>query len=77
MARQVVGCVIFGLGVCLLFIHTTLPAAWELFGPMAPYPLSSTTGLGALASGFTPPLGAVLTVIAAVVVGPRRTSEGA
>ena len=77
MTRKLVGLAIFGLGVALLFVHTTLPAAWELFGPRTPYPLSSPSGPGALASGFTPPLGAVLMVIAALVGWPRTTPEGA
>lgn len=77
VARRRAGLAVFWLGVFLLFVHTTLPALWELFGPRTPYPLSSLSRLGAIATGFTPPLGAALMVVAGVLAGPHTTREGA
>ena len=77
VARRLGGLAVFWFGVFLLFVHTTVPALWELFGPGTPYPLSSSSGLGAIATGFTPPLGAALMVAAGVLAGPHTTHEGA
>lgn len=59
--------ILFSTGVALLFVHTTLPALWELFGPRTAYPLSSTEGPLSILSGFTPPLGAFVLLLAGSV----------
>lgn len=67
MRRRVAAYLLFGLGVVLLFVHTTLPALWELFGSPGDYPLASADGPLALASGFTPVVGALLMLFAGLV----------
>lgn len=73
MRRRLAAALLFGLGVVLLFVHTTMPALWELFGPEGDYPLASADGTLALASGFTPVIGAVLMLTAGLVSVPHRT----
>ena len=62
---------LFSLGVFLLFVHTTLPALWQLAGFAAAYPLGSTEGLLGLSAGFTPPLGTAFMLAAGFVHGAR------
>lgn len=74
MRTRVAAYLLFGLGVILLFVHTTMPALWELFGSPGNYPLASADGPLALASGFTPVVGALLMLVAGLVHvsdGPR------
>jgi hypothetical protein len=71
----VFGLLLFWIGVFLLFVHTTLPALWQLAGFSMPYPLASTEGLLGLSAGFTPPLGAALILIAALVGGSPQGEE--
>lgn len=77
MRRQPAAYLLFGSGVLLLFIHTTLPALWQLFGPPGDYPLASTEGPLVMASGFTPVVGAVLMLFGGLVHGsrPRRADR--
>jgi hypothetical protein len=69
MTRNWVAYALFGAGVGLLFVHTTLAVLWTLFGPLRPYPLITTAGPLALAPGLTPPLGLLLMLLAGRVYG--------
>jgi hypothetical protein len=62
---------LFGLGVFLMLIHTTIAAIWTVFGfPGAP-PLTASSGVLYYLQGFTPPLGAILMLIAGLVYGAQ------
>lgn len=62
---------LFGAGVFLLLVHTTLPALWQVLGLSGPYPLAATKGILIAASGFTPPLGVTLMLCAGFVYGAK------
>jgi hypothetical protein len=68
--RHTLALCLFWLGVFLLFVHTTMPALWQLAGLSAPYPLASNEGLLGLSAGFTPPLGAAMIFAAGFLGGP-------
>ena len=75
MRRERFAYALFGVGVFLLFVHTTMPALWQLLGMAGAYPLASTQGLLGISTGFTPPLGALLMLVAGLVYGSGR-NEG-
>lgn len=69
--RTMVARTLFGAGVFLLLVHTTMPALWQVFGVPGPYPLAATEGILVVASGFTPPLGVTLMLCAGFVYGSK------
>lgn len=75
MRKERLAYALFGFGVFLLFVHTTLPALWQLLGIAEEYPLASTQGLLGLSTGFTPPAGAFVMLVAGLVYGSGR-NEG-
>jgi len=62
------------LGVVLLHVHTKLPFLWGLVGIPWDYPLRVPEGALAMLGGFTPPIGALLMVIGALMYG-REVEE--
>ncbi|MEX2161311.1 MAG: hypothetical protein WD751_05285 [Anaerolineales bacterium] len=62
---------LFWLGVFLLGIHTTLPVLWTLLGLPEPIPFTADSGVLYYLQGFTPPLGAILMLIAGLVYGAQ------
>ncbi|HEU0295293.1 MAG TPA: hypothetical protein VFR47_21310 [Anaerolineales bacterium] len=67
MARKTLSYLLFGLGVLLLEMHTTLAVLWQITGAAGRmYPLSSGTVLY-YAQGFTPMLGVLTLFIAGLV----------
>ena len=57
MSSKTIAYILFGIGVFLLEVHTTLPFLWQISGLHMPYPLSQSVILY-YAQGFTPILGA-------------------
>ena len=68
------GLALFCAGVFSLFVHTTLPFLWALFGIPAAYPLVSSQGIGAFLAGFTPPIGGLLMLLGGIVYGKQGRS---
>lgn len=66
---------LFGLGVFLLLVHTSMPALWQVLGIKNSYPLASTDGLLGLSAGFTPPLGVVSMLAAGLVYGAKGRDD--
>lgn len=66
---------LFWTGVFLLFVHTTLPALWQVSGLPGAYPLASTKGILGLSAGFTPPLGTAFMLAAGFVHGSASNGE--
>lgn len=67
MAKKTLSYLLFGLGMLLLEMHTTLAVLWQITGTAGgTYPLSSGTVLY-YAQGFTPMLGVLTLFIAGLV----------
>jgi hypothetical protein len=66
MAKKTLSYLLFGLGVLLLEMHTTLAVLWQITGAHGDYPLSSGTILY-YGQGFTPMLGVLTLFIAGLV----------
>lgn len=75
MRGRLLAYVLFGIGVFLLFVHTTLPALWQILGIPSAYRLASSDGLLAISTGFTPPLGAMLMLVAGLVYGSAESER--
>lgn len=67
MQSKRLGLFTFCVGVFFLFVHTTMPFLWFLIGIPLAYPLIPTQGLLVVLPGFTPPIGAALMVVGAIV----------
>jgi hypothetical protein len=63
MAKSILPYLLFGLGVLLLEMHTTVAVLWQLSGATGEYPLSHGVILY-YAQGFTPMLGVVTLFLA-------------
>ena len=66
MPRKTVAHILFGIGVLLLEIHTTIPFLWRILGLPMPYPFSQSIILF-YAQGFTPIFGAFCLLAAGLV----------
>ena len=67
MTRKTIAYILFGFGVLLLEVHTSFAVLWQLFtGLPNKYPFSSGTFL-LYAQGFTPILGMLCLLAAALV----------
>jgi hypothetical protein len=69
MLSKKIGLALFVVGVFCLFVHTTLPFIWALFGIPATYPLTSSRGIWAFLPGFTPAIGALILVLGGILYG--------
>ena len=76
MRRRRLALFLFWVGVALLFVHTTLPALWQIAGFTTGYPLAATTGMLAISAGFTPPLGTALMLAAGAAYGSTSAGRG-
>lgn len=76
MQRQRLAFCLFWSGVALLFVHTTLPALWQVFGFTADYPLAAADGILGISAGFTPPLGTALMLAAGFSYGSKSEGRG-
>ncbi|MDF2627878.1 MAG: hypothetical protein K0R39_1709 [Symbiobacteriaceae bacterium] len=74
MKDRIVALSLFYIGVALMLVHTTLPFLWELARIPWAYPLVSTNGILAVLSGFTPPIGAGLLLVAGIIYGRQARS---
>jgi hypothetical protein len=67
MAKRILPYLLFGLGVLMLEMHTTLAVLWQITGAVGgTYPLSRGTILY-YAQGFTPMLGVLILFLAGLV----------
>lgn len=69
MLAKTSGLSLFSVGVFLMFVYTVLPFLWALVGIPLSFPLMAEKGVLAMLPGFTPPIGAVLMVIGAIIYG--------
>ncbi len=74
MSAKTSGRALFFVGVFFLFVHTTLPFLWALLGVPSAYPLASSEGIWALLPAFSPPIGALLVVLGAILYGKEIRS---
>jgi hypothetical protein len=72
MANKRLGVALFSVGTFAIVVHTILPFLWALLSIPMPYPLAAAEGPLAYLSGFTPPIGALLMVIAGLVFGRQE-----
>jgi hypothetical protein len=76
MKRINIGIIILGIGIFLMFIHTTIPFLWAFLGISYPYPLASNEGFLFYLQGFSPVIGAILLVMGGLVYsGGKERSE--
>lgn len=66
MKIRTISITLFIIGLIFLFIHTTFPFLWAVFGISSSYPLSKGVILNYL-SGFTPIIGALILFISAKI----------
>jgi len=72
MANKRLGITLFSVGTFAIVVHTILPFLWALVGIPMSYPLAAAEGPLAYLSGFTPPIGALLMVMAGLVFGRQK-----
>ena len=66
------GKIIFTLGIVTMFMYTTFTFLWALVGISLPFPLSVENQSFYLFQLLTPPLGALLMVIGALIFGHKE-----
>ena len=76
MNRKRLGTGVFLVGVFFMFMHTTIPFLWALFGITYPYPLASNAGFMFYLQGFSPAVGAILLVVGSLIYSGGKEMTG-
>jgi type II secretory pathway component PulF len=74
VTNKLTAIIIFVIGIFFMLMHTILPYLWSAFGITAAYPLIWTDGILMFLPAFSPPIGALLLIIAGLVYG-RKSKE--